>query len=166
MKPGFSAPQPMGKQKLHLNGHRVMKICGIRSRYKAGDPRIARPEALSGILKSKNAKRKRIWWRRASCPSFSIDGLGRGGIFIRKFGGKLAHRGRGGHFFAKKCPQDDSSPYPASIITCFSCMTSLNFFGSPMILPITFTGDAGTISPGELMGVWPKKMQKAVPCGQ
>src|SRR5918996_99315 len=42
-------------------------------------------------------------------------------------------------------------------------MTCLKWVASPLIFPTILTALAGRISPGRLMGVWPKKIQNAFP---
>ena len=53
-----------------------------------------------------------------------------------------------------------------SIFTRSPLRTFLNTLGSPVTLPKTLTALAGRISLPRLMGVGPKKMQKALPGGQ
>ena len=53
-----------------------------------------------------------------------------------------------------------------STVTGVPARTLRNTVGSPRSVPKRFTGLAGRISPGLLIGVGPKKMQNARPGGQ
>ena len=68
-------------------------------------------------------------------------------------------RNNGGHGFRRR--------YAAhSTVTGVPARTLRNAVGSPRSVPKRFTGLAGRISPGLLIGVRPKKMQNARPGGQ
>lgn len=62
-----------------------------------------------------------------------------------------------------KCPYFHQS---LSTLIRFSDNLSFKLVTSPVILPIIFTALAGLISPSLLIGVGPKKIQKALPLGQ
>ena len=71
---------------------------------------------------------------------------------------------RGGRSYASLPRRQSSS---RSRVTGCPERTALNTVASPSTRPTTFTADAGRISPAlREAGVWPKKMQKALPGGQ